>query len=115
MVVGQPSSVDQGGGQSGLGVLLLGVVERAGAGEGGEGRQCLLGLTQRSRGVVGQADRTFTVEPVDRPDGAATGPDGGSARPDGDLASGVGGAQLLIENRLESAEAFVGQRRDRQR
>ena len=70
---------DEHAGEDGLGVLLLGVVQEAGEGDGRKGPHRVLGLAQGLLGLGDQGRGPLGLEAVDGPDGAAGRPDGAPA------------------------------------
>jgi hypothetical protein len=90
---GQGVAGDEGGGQAGLDVFLLGVVEEPGVGDGRERGQGVLGLPQRLLGLGGKGRRPVGVAVVDGPDAAARGADDPTTRGEADLAGLVGVAE----------------------
>jgi hypothetical protein len=99
-VVGYRFPRDQRRSQDGFGELLLRVVEEAGEGDRGMGRQRLLGLRQGG-GCLPPASRGLVLlVAVDGADGQPRGADGAPAGGQALFPGEVGGGQLLA-NRLD--------------
>jgi hypothetical protein len=103
---GQVGAGDEGGGQAGLDVLLLGVVEEAGMGDGGERRQRGLGLPQRRLGLSGQGGGPLLIAVVDGPDAAAGRADDPAAGSEAQLTRLVGVAEARSDL-VDEGEQFV--------